>query len=211
MRPSIIVAAYGPDAVTLGAVRRARAWPEAAASPSWQPSSGGRCRRRLQGHPRRPGGPGRWLRGPALGAGGASSGPCCSSTTTSSSRAEPRPDDGELARKGGFVVPWSNDVGMDHFCGPLPEGRQAAGRLRERAATLGAAPSPRVVRPRACSPAGRTWRCWRAPTLSTPPAAGADRAAGDHRSPGGRRARLHVHGEPAPPTGPTGGRCSSPR
>src|SRR5437867_4191820 len=60
----------------------------------------------------------------------------------------------ELARRGGFVVPWSNDVGMDHFCGPLPDSQQAAGRLRERAATLGAAPSPRVVRP-SCLLAGR--------------------------------------------------------
>jgi len=60
----------------------------------------------------------------------------------------------ELARKGGFVVPWSNDVGMDHFCGPLPESRHAGRPPAGAAASLGTAPPPRVVRP-SCLLAGR--------------------------------------------------------
>lgn len=156
MRPSIIVAAYGPDAVTLGAVRRARALAGsrgvtvvAALLPGADAAAG--CRG-IPGVRVVPGVGSEALRS-ALEA--ASSGPVLFIHDDVLLTA-PNLDRmmAELARKGGFVVPWSNDVGMDHFCGPLPEGRQAAGRLRERAATLGTAPSPRVVRP-SCLLAGR--------------------------------------------------------
>lgn len=52
-----------------------------------------------------------------------------------------------LARRGGLVVPWSNDIGMDHFCGPLPTSRLAAGRLSERVHGLTEIVDPGVVRP----------------------------------------------------------------
>lgn len=52
-----------------------------------------------------------------------------------------------LARRGGLVVPWSNDIGMDHFCGPLPPSKHAAGRLADRVSGLTEIADPRVVRP----------------------------------------------------------------
>ncbi len=41
----------------------------------------------------------------------------------------------ELARRGGIVVSYSNDVGTDHFIGTLPPSARAAGRLAELART----------------------------------------------------------------------------
>ena len=41
----------------------------------------------------------------------------------------------ELARRGGIVVSYSNDVGTDHFIGTLPPAARAAGRLAELART----------------------------------------------------------------------------
>ena len=157
MRPSIIVAAYGPDAVTLGAVRRSRALAGSSGNVTVVAALG----------------PGAGAAARCAGIPGTRVVPGVGSEALRAALEATGPgpvlflhDDvlltgpnldrmmAELARRGGFVVPWSNDVGMDHFCGPLPDSRQAAGRLRERAATLGAAASPRVVRP-SCLLAGR--------------------------------------------------------
>lgn len=53
-----------------------------------------------------------------------------------------------LDRAGGIVLPYSNDVGMDHFVGPLPEVRRARRAVEERARRVaGAPPEARTVRP----------------------------------------------------------------
>jgi tetratricopeptide (TPR) repeat protein len=156
MRPSVIVAAYGPDATTLGAVRRARALAGSrGVTVVAALRSGAGAAARCAGIPgvRVPPGVGSEALRLVLDAAG--TGPVLF-VHDDVLLTGPNLDRmmAELSRKGGFVVPWSNDVGMDHFCGPLPEGRHAAGRLRERAASLGTAPSPRVVRP-SCLLAGR--------------------------------------------------------
>ena len=153
MRPAIVIAAYGPDQVTLGAVRRARALAGphgrvtvvAALAPGVEPAA--RCA---------------GLPGVRV-AGGVGS----EALRAVLKDADPGPilfvhDDvlvtrlnldrmvAELARRarpGGFVVPWSNDVGMDHFCGPLPEVKRAADRLAAAVSGLRPAPATRVVRP----------------------------------------------------------------
>src|SRR5215467_83632 len=139
MRPSIIVAAYGPDAITLAAVRRARAL--AGRRAEVMVVAG--LRLGIGAAARCEGVPGIQVV-PGVGS---------EALRAAWEATVPGPvlflhDDvlltgpnlermlAQRARSGGFVVPWSNDVGMDHFCGPLPAGRQAAGRLRERVAAL---------------------------------------------------------------------------
>jgi tetratricopeptide (TPR) repeat protein len=149
MRPSIIVAGYGPNATTIAAVRRARALAGsrgvtvvAALLPGAGAAAG--CAG-IPGTRVMPGVGSEALRQAMVAAG---PGPVLfihDDVLLTGPNLERMM--AELSRKGGFVVPWSNDVGMDHFCGPLPESRHAAGRLRERAASLGTAPVPRVVRP----------------------------------------------------------------
>ncbi len=48
---------------------------------------------------------------------------------------------------GMLVVPWSNDIGMDHFCGPLPPSSRARSAVEARARGLSAGGPVRVVRP----------------------------------------------------------------
>ncbi|HYT39214.1 MAG TPA: hypothetical protein VEN99_06880, partial [Acidimicrobiia bacterium] len=124
MRPSIIIAAYGPDAVTLGAVRRARALAGSSGNvtvvAALPPGAGAAAR--CAGIPGTRVVPG--VGSGALHAALEATGPgpvlfmhddvLLTGPNLDRMMAE-------LARSGGFVVPWSNDVGMDHFCGPLPE------------------------------------------------------------------------------------------
>jgi hypothetical protein len=151
MKPSVIIAAYGPENVTLSAVRRARALTGihghivvVAALPT-ATAAAARCAG-IPGVRVVPGiGSEAYRSALAVIAGG----PVLFIhddillTPPNLERMS-----AELARVGdGFVVPWSNDIGMDHFCGPLPSIRLAIPRLAERARGLGAVPPPRVVRP----------------------------------------------------------------